>query len=70
MYVIFDNLEPAQLTRIYLAWNAMDNDNSLKILVIKIVSYPKFISLNLSNNQLFKDLQQIIKLFANLNLIK
>ena len=68
--VIFDNLVAAQLTRLDLAWNEMSNNNSLEILINKIAKYPRLISLNLSNNELFKQPQQIIKLFANLNVIK
>lgn len=68
--VIFDNLVPAQLTRLDLACNKMDNNNSLEILISKIINYPKLISLNLSDNELFKHPQQIINLFTNLNLIK
>jgi len=68
--VIFDNLVPTKLTRLDLAWNEIGNNNALEIFISKIVKYPRLISLNLSNNQLFNYPQQIIKLFANLHLIK
>lgn len=67
---IFDNILPNLLTRLDLTCNEIGNNNALEIFISKIVKYPKLIKLNLSNNQLFNHPQQIIKLFANIHLVK
>lgn len=66
---ILDNLAKVNLKSLDLAWNELSKDHGLKLFIDKLANYSNLNSLNLSDNELFKDCVQFNRLFYHLQQI-